>query len=49
MAIWNVLNMKEQPIERVALAREICRGVMLKAANHHGMKVVLNKQKRGEI
>lgn len=44
-AIWNVLNMKDEPLERVALAREICRGVMRNAANHHGGQVVANKNR----
>mgnify|MGYP001559889167 CR=1 FL=1 len=42
-AIWNVLNRKEEPLERVALAREICRGVMRHAANIHGGQVVANR------
>lgn len=42
-AIWRVLNMKEEPLERVALAREICRGVMRNAANSHGGQVIANR------
>ena len=42
-AIWNILSMKDEPLERVALAREICRGVMRNAANHHGGQVVANR------
>lgn len=43
LAIWRVLNMKEEPLERVALAREICLGVMRHAANSHGGQVVANR------
>lgn len=42
-AIWNILSMKEDPLERVALAKEICRGVMRNAANSHGGQVVANR------
>lgn len=42
-AIWNVLNMKEEPLERVALAREICRGVMRHAANCHAEQVTARR------
>lgn len=42
-AIWRVLNMKEEPRERVALAREICRGVMRSAANHHSNQVTARR------
>lgn len=45
-AIWRVLNMKDEPLERVALAREICRGVMLNAANSNGRQVIANQGKR---
>lgn len=42
-AIWRVLEMDEEPLERVALAREICRGVMRHAAISHGSQVVANR------
>ena len=39
LAIWRVLNLYEASAERVALAREICTGLMRKVANHHANQV----------
>ena len=39
LAIWRVLNQPECSTERVALAKEICTGLMYMAANHHANQV----------
>lgn len=48
-AIWLALNAKEDPMERVALARDVCRGVMIYAANSHAAQVAANGRRNGEM